>query len=214
MLEHRGARSRPSAPLAALLLSAQLAGLACLGHGAHDHDRLPFEHHTFKRGVDTRAPIISSDLIFPKPGGRFEAHSSTIVELGDGALLAAWFAGTEENAPDVAIVAARFSPGLGKWEAPREVVAPVARGPVKCGRRLEVKCKGTMSTWNPVLSRLPSGEVLLFYKVGGAPTNWVGYIKRSMDEGLTWGEPEEMPSGIIGPAKNKPLVLDDGTILA
>src|SRR3954449_12629017 len=59
-------------------------------------------------------------------------HASTIVELPGGDLMAAWFGGTGEGKPDVAIWAARRHGG--KWEAPVELV----REP-------------NTPTWNPVL---------------------------------------------------------------
>lgn len=37
---------------------------------------------------------------------------------------------------------------------------------------------------------------------------------RSYDGGLTWGEMQLMDEGLVGPAKNPPLVLEDGTILS
>eukprot|EP00238_Polyblepharides_amylifera_P002490 CAMPEP_0196596096 /NCGR_PEP_ID=MMETSP1081-20130531/84160_1 /TAXON_ID=36882 /ORGANISM="Pyramimonas amylifera, Strain CCMP720" /LENGTH=41 /DNA_ID= /DNA_START= /DNA_END= /DNA_ORIENTATION= len=41
-----------------------------------------------------------------------------------------------------------------------------------------------MSTWNPVVTTLPSGEVILFYKTGNSPSEWTGLVKRSTDGGL------------------------------
>lgn len=40
-------------------------------------------------------------------------------------MLAVWFAGTEENAPDVAVFAARSV--RGNWSEPYEVVPPIQR---------------------------------------------------------------------------------------
>jgi cyclophilin family peptidyl-prolyl cis-trans isomerase len=38
-------------------------------------------------------------------------------------------------------------------------------------------------------------------------------MTRSTDEGRTWAEPVPLPDGILGPVKNHPLELADGTIL-
>mmetsp|Transcript_18796 Transcript_18796/g.31581 ORF Transcript_18796/g.31581 Transcript_18796/m.31581 type:complete len:99 (+) Transcript_18796:265-561(+) len=36
---------------------------------------------------------------------------------------------------------------------------------------------------------------------------------RSLDKGLTWQGPQQLPECYLGPAKNKPLMLSDGTML-
>jgi cyclophilin family peptidyl-prolyl cis-trans isomerase len=38
-------------------------------------------------------------------------------------------------------------------------------------------------------------------------------VTRSSDDGRTWSGPERLPDGILGPVKNHPLELADGTIL-
>ncbi len=122
-------------------------------------------------------------------------HASTIVELGDGRFLAAWFGGTAEGRPDVKIWWTR---GDGKaWSKP-EVAAQEAGVPC----------------WNPVLFRSRAGTLFLSYKAGPNPKSWSGYLRRSADDGKTWGPPEQLPAGLLGPIKNKPLVRADGTILA
>jgi predicted neuraminidase len=60
---------------------------------------------------------------------------------------------------------------------------------------------------------MPQGELILFYKVGPKPSQWWGMLKRSKDAGLTWSAAEKLPKGILGPVKNKPLLLADGTLL-
>src|SRR5277367_6911985 len=45
-------------------------------------------------------------------------HASTVVELSNGDLLASWFGGTREGAPDVAIWMSRRTPA--GWSSPRE----------------------------------------------------------------------------------------------
>ncbi|CAM6087079.1 unnamed protein product [Calypogeia fissa] len=69
---------------------------------------------------------------------------------------------------------------------------------------------GDVRIW---LSRMPDGEVLLFYKIGPEVQKWTGFMKRSYDNGRTWGKREALPPGILGPIKNKPILLEDGRLL-
>ena len=41
----------------------------------------------------------------------------------------------------------------------------------------------------------------------------MAFVKRSFDAAHVWAEPEILPAGIIGPSKNKPVVLEDGTMI-
>jgi predicted neuraminidase len=63
-----------------------------------------------------------------------------------------------------------------------------------------------------VLFQPKNGPLLLFYKVGPSPSTWWGALVRSTDAGQTWSKPERLPEGILGPIKNKPVLLD-GTLL-
>lgn len=131
-----------------------------------------------------------------------QVHASTLVELADGSLLAAWFGGTAERAPDVRIWCARRQ--AGGWSAPE----PVADGVQPDGTRLP--------TWNPVLFRADGAQgsrVLLFYKVGPSPQQWWGELITSDDGGRTWSAPQRLPDGALGPIRSKPLLLPDGTLL-
>ncbi|WP_347304595.1 sialidase family protein (plasmid) [Croceibacterium sp. TMG7-5b_MA50] len=129
-----------------------------------------------------------------------QSHASTIVETADGTIAAAWFGGTRERNPDVEIWFARR--GAAGWEEARSV----ANG---------VQADGTRQpTWNPVLFQDPAGPLHLFYKVGPSPQTWWGMVVSSADGGETWGEPRRLPDGILGPIKNKPVVLPDGTWLS
>ena len=124
-----------------------------------------------------------------------QAHASTIVELTDGAVAAAWFGGSGEGHRDVAIWFARY--GVNGWETP----VAVARDP-------------SYPTWNPVLFQ-PAGQPLqLFYKVGPNPRDWWGMVITSSDGGRRWSAPARLPNGILGPVKNKPVVLPDGSWLS
>jgi len=113
--------------------------------------------------------------------------------------VAAWFGGTREGHSDVGIWASRCIGG--KWAAPMEV----ADGMQPDGRR--------HPCWNPVLFQPRDGPLMLFYKVGPSPDQWWGMLRTSDDNGRTWSEAARLPGRILGPIKNKPVQLADGTIL-
>ncbi|MHA8071907.1 sialidase family protein [Aquirufa ecclesiirivi] len=151
-------------------------------------------------GQGAFAQITSSEFIYEKAPFP-ECHASTIEETPTG-LVTAWFGGTEERHPDVGIWVSRMVKG--KWTAPIEVANGVQNSTIR------------YPLWNPVLFQMPAsegGELLLFYKEGPTPKDWWGMIKRSKDGGKTWSNTERLPLGILGPIKNKPVMLKDGTLL-
>ena len=127
-----------------------------------------------------------------------QCHATTIAETPAG-LVAAWFGGTREGNKDVVIWVARHREG--KWQPPVEV----ASGKVSDTER--------HPTWNPVLFQMPDGPLLLFYKVGPSPSTWWGMLTSSSDNGDTWEVPTKLPADIAGPIKNKPILLDNKTLL-
>jgi predicted neuraminidase len=137
-----------------------------------------------------RSEFIYESAPFPS------CHASTIVETKAGDLYAAWFGGTDEGNKDVAIWGSRRVKG-GTWSAPKELV----REP-------------NTPTWNPVLFTDKLGVLWLYYKFGPTPRDWSGGRMSSRDGGQTWSRPEYLPAGILGPIKNKPLVLANGAIVS
>ena len=127
------------------------------------------------------------------------AHASTIADSGKG-LVAAWFGGTREGASDVGIWVSRQTNG--RWTQPVEV----ATGQQADGTR--------HPCWNPVLFQMPDKSLTLFYKVGPSPQTWWGMRRTSRDGGETWSDGRRLPDGILGPIKNKPVRLPDGTIVS
>jgi predicted neuraminidase len=142
--------------------------------------------------------IIKSEFIFqPEDVPYPSCHASTIIQNGKG-LLAAWFGGTAEKNPDVGIWISSFAKG--KWSKPVEVADGIQH------KNKRYPC------WNPVLYN-SRNEILLFYKVGPSPSEWWGELKTSKDRGRTWSRANRLPEDIIGPVRNKPLILDNGVLL-
>lgn len=127
-----------------------------------------------------------------------EAHAATIAETPKG-IVTAFFGGTKERNPDVCIYVCRQLRDM--WATPVEV----ANGVQPDGSR--------KACWNPVLFQVPGGDLLLFYKVGEDVADWTGYVIRSKDSGITWSAPETLPEGFLGPVKNKPVMLKNGTVI-
>ncbi|MGB6044115.1 MAG: sialidase family protein [Pirellulales bacterium] len=149
---------------------------------------------------------VSAELIFPlddKPTP--QCHASTIAQTKDGGLVAAWFGGQHESHSDVGIWVARLEDG--RWTRSVEV-ADGSEGETK-----QFPC------WNPVLFQPREGPLMLFYKVGPSPNTWWGVLITSADGGKTWGTPTRLSGKhpetgpLVGPIKNKPVQLEDGTIL-
>lgn len=129
-----------------------------------------------------------------------QCHASTIVEVNPTKMLAACFGGTGEGHKDVGIWMSTLENG--KWSP------AVLMGDGVINDTLRYPA------WNPVLFKAKEGKLFLFYKVGPSPREWWGMLRTSTDDGKTWSAPRRLPDGILGPIKNKPVQLADGTILA
>ena len=153
----------------------------------------------YKRNPRSEQPgIVSREFVYDVAPFA-ECHASTIIETAHG-LLATWFGGTHEKHADVGIWISHRTDDV--WSDPVEV----SNG---------VQADGTRyPTWNPVLFRPQEGPLTLYYKVGPDPRTWWGMAITSDDEGKTWSSPQRLPEGVLGPIKNKPVQLVDGTILS
>lgn len=142
--------------------------------------------------------ILEKEDVFVSGKYFLQCHASTIEICNNGDLLTAWFAGTREKHPDVAIWMARRKNGV--WLEP-----------FKAADEFGVAC------WNPVLFRTKEGRIYLYYKVGTDVVSWYTMVTYSDDDAFTWSMPQRLfdnDTGGRGPVKNKPVYLSNGEIIA
>jgi len=142
-------------------------------------------------------PVLIREFLYDKAPFP-SCHCSTIVETREG-LVAAWFGGTDEGKDDVCIYVSRHD-GKG-WSEPLKV----ADGVTESKR---------YPSWNPVLFQPKDGPLVLYFKIGPHPDSWWGLSMTSTDGGRTWSKPVESPRELMGPVRNPPIQLSDGTLLA
>jgi len=143
-----------------------------------------------------------------QPTERFQrCHCSTIVQLPSDDVLAAWYAGSAEARPDVAVVTSRKPKGATVWE-PCQIVSDTPGKP-------EGNC---------VLFVAPDEKLWLFFgvmhgKLYGPPGPGVRWVtcdvrcKTSLDEGRTWSETRMLRKELGMVARCKPIVLSNGDII-
>ncbi|BAL00646.1 hypothetical protein OBV_34470 [Oscillibacter valericigenes Sjm18-20] len=111
------------------------------------------------------------------PGSYATAHAPALLELENGDLLCAWFAGSYEGSADVSIVCARLPKGAEKWSKPVRVSTDPQR-----------------SEQNPSLFLAPDEEIWAVYTAqldraeGKDNMQYTAVVRRqrSNDGGCTW----------------------------
>lgn len=124
-------------------------------------------------------------------------HASTVLKLGDGRALVAWFGGTEEGASDVGIWLAAEENGA--FSPPRRIAG------------------SDVPHWNPVLFQLDADTIALYYKIGHTISHWRTMVRYSKDNGRTFSQERPLVPGDAisrGPVRSKPIRLKSGRILA
>lgn len=113
------------------------------------------------------------------PGGYKTAHAPALLELKNGDLLCAWFAGSFEGSADVSIICSALRKGSDRWEEPVKVSHDEHR-----------------SEQNPSLFLSPDGDVWAMYTAqldrmpGKDNMQFTSVVRRqkSSDGGRTWSD--------------------------
>ena len=151
----------------------------------------------FAQAQPWKSGIVTDEFVFDKAPFP-ESHAATIAE-GTKGLVSAWFGGAKEGKPDVCIWVSHRKNGA--WTVPEKAADGIVSDTLR------------YACWNPVLYQQPGGSLMLFYKVGPKVAQWKAWMKISADGGYTWSAPKALPDGYLGPVKNKPVLLSDGTLL-
>lgn len=120
------------------------------------------------------------------PTDRRSNHAPSILSLGNGGMLAAWFGGSDEGNKDIDILVSAFDPEAARWSQSWAVT------------RDEIR-----SDQNPSLFAAPDGQIWLVYtsqlsRQSGVPETFnlqhtsVVKVVRSADGGATWSQPETL----------------------
>lgn len=144
-----------------------------------------------------RAFYRSSSIFQPGEFGK-ECHSSTIVELANGDIVAAWWCGSYEGANDVVIKASRFRQGENSWETAKTVADITDR-----------------FEGNPVLFSFPDGIVRLFFVTVDPSLPGIVQIMfcESTDLGHSWGRIEKFVTRPGIRTKNHLIIMENGKLL-
>ena len=157
-------------------------------------------------GASAATPRYEAQLL---PNGTAQSvHSATAAEISGGRLVAFWYGGSREGAPDVAIYTSVYSLKEGTWSPER---AAMTRELAQRHLQRYIRKLG-----NPVVGRDSKGRLCLYFvsvSVGG----WAGSAVNLMvseDEGETWSPPRRLVASpffnISTLVKGVPLVFSDG----
>jgi predicted neuraminidase len=142
-----------------------------------------------------------------------QCHASTIIEVAEGDLVLAFFAGTREGTDDNAIYLVR---GVARHPGAADGTAGAATDSWSWSE--PARLTDVMDAhWNPVLARSPLGKLTLFFKRGRPISQWQTLRMTSQDDGHSWSPAEDLVPGDRGgrgPVRNPPLVLSSGRWVA
>ncbi|MEN9391192.1 MAG: hypothetical protein RL017_490 [Pseudomonadota bacterium] len=141
--------------------------------------------------VIKKTPAFFATQIIAQPNELKSAHSSSVVTLPNGDILAFWFAGSHEGNPDVKIWQSQYNGE--SWSFARPIVSPHLIA--------EATNRYTKKVGNPVAYLAPNGKLHLFVVsvgIGGWSGSSLNHFISS-DYGATWSDGKKL---ILSPFLN------------
>lgn len=180
---------RPAPPSMFVMLACWLAMLVFLAVEYKRWSSQPqYAKETAKVDSAAPQPIMLSKLsasLVPMPQGVPSAHASSLTAISGDEMLAFWWAGTRESAPDVKVYMARWSKGT--WGPAREIVSRDSLG--------HALGFGIRRIGNPVAWTARDGKINLFVVatgLGGWAASRVAHLE-SADLGQTFKVKRMLP---------------------
>ena len=200
-----------------------LAILACSAVIALEWGRRPAPASTAQAVWPRAATVVPGSVLtrngqglIPMPADTLSAHASSLLALPvsrSASLVAFWFAGTRESAPDVQIAASYFDRATQQWSPTRFMVSRHVMG--------EQLGFGVRRVGNPVAWLDPQGKIHLFVVatgLGGWAAARIVHLRQS-NEGQAFSDlsfevvrvlPLSWAWNISFLVRNAPLMLQDG----
>ncbi len=125
-------------------------------------------------------------------------HASNLIEVEGGDLLCTWFGGSMEGSSDISIYLARFSAADGAWFPAEKMSDDPDR-----------------SEQNPVIFKNTDGQLWLLYTAQLKTDQGTAIVRRrkSDDNGVTWGETEDLFKEEGTFIRHAPIMNSDGDLL-
>ena len=158
---------------------------------------------------ESQTPLWEKGLILPidslecypvggPPQTNCNHHGSTVTELPDGTMAAAWFHGEHEKSLDARIVWSQIEPGKTEWTWPEVLYDDPER-----------------SEGNPVLWVREDGELYVFFVsiYGNGWNHSKVRLLTSSDGGASWSDPVTLRNRYCWMTRHRPARLTNGELL-
>jgi predicted neuraminidase len=117
------------------------------------------------------------------PSSSVQNHAANLMPFANGDLACVWFGGTQEGVSDISAYFSRLAAGSDAWTP-----------------AVKLSDDPTRSEQNPVLFPAPDGTLWLLYtaQVSGNQDTAIVRVRRSPDNGVSWGPVETLFEGAPG----------------